>query len=801
MKVITRMLSSHMSIYDDSIAVGTNYLARARRFWNTSQTPSFIMDNITDQSINNHHAFLGWNIFDEPDYFKLPACFPDIITYSGHFSRNPQYNNTIPLLNKPDRLSAARIMHKNYHDIVVSNTTYNNYHKPVFGNFTGNTLDFNYNYETYDIASFDVYPFGKDRTYDGLGGCVGISKSLFASAIKNNKQSTMTWLQGVGSELMDANGIPLWGTPNQYAQRFALFSQAIEGIRGFMYFMHPSMLNNDTLNASIFLATSEFNNYIPIFCKENLNYKVSTSFDRINSGDYFDWGMSKFSNDNYINYSYHYDTTANIYYLFVSNDIYFDVKDIKYTVWVDPGTPNDVYLLAPDYFKNGLYDEIYSQKNGNGGYIRFEDNISQRDIKIYTIGGLPPLNHKTIADSIGMKGSLSYSNQRKMIAYPYRQDEVFDYGSTDTVRYHAVYHHLIPNTNRYGIYYRRSNPMVRAYSQDLIDWEPNDYLISSQVFDNTSFCNYPTNCMYPSIVVRYDYTNPIPMLQKPKAYIVYTCKTCDGDVSFDNYVVENIFSANDNVQNVPASVGNVIGKIHGYDMNIFGTPTISAVYNGNIYSWSDEQRGIIAGFKQPHLTNIQNSDTLCLHWNSMNIGGEKVIALHPSVNSYSRIHLGENNCSLVWQEKDSSFNPFLPITYHQIYYTRLTYDTYLGRLIQYLPNTFSDPNWTVPVNANNTIAHLSNTGIFSNINNYIPSVYRGVEDYVQHPRPNDSLTLFQTKYDRVFWEGDYSVGPFFSSSNIYYRALDILDNPNGTPNSWLAFSPFKICPAISNIQL
>lgn len=67
---------------------------------------------------------------------------------------------------------------------------------------------------------------------------------------------------------------------------------------------------------------------------------------------------------------------------------------------------------------------------------------------------------------------------------------------------------------------------------------------------------------------------------------------------------------------------------------------INASYGGNYYTWSDSVNGICVGYKEPDSTCF-TIDTICINWTNNNM------AMHPSLNSYSRIELGENECALV----------------------------------------------------------------------------------------------------------------------------------------------------------
>jgi len=223
------------------------------------------------------------------------------------------------------------------------------------------------------------------------------------------------------------------------------------------------------------------------------------------------------------------------------------------------------------------------------------------------------------------KGSLAWSNQRKMVAYPDSQTSMTIVpDDTTKFRYHAVFFKPIPtDTNRLGVYYRRSYPMDKTLPQNQIDWEPFNHLLSDSVIVNNFFCINDTlkayHCGYPSIVVRYDsLTNHI------KAYVVYSCKQfVDNAPNNELHIVENIFRVD--TFNLPLNIKYArtiaIAKcdeekhIHQY-----GSPMINASYNGNFYCWSDSLAGIVAGWKQPNAyyfnSTPRQKDTL--KWNTIN---------------------------------------------------------------------------------------------------------------------------------------------------------------------------------------
>jgi hypothetical protein len=105
----------------------------------------------------------------------------------------------------------------------------------------------------------------------------------------------------------------------------------------------------------------------------------------------------------------------------------------------------------------------------------------------------------------------------------------------------------------------------------------------------------------------------------------------------------------------------------------YGSPCINASANGNYYAFSDSLWGIVAGFKGPNDTMFV--DTTLFRFNAginANCWGQQ------SMNVYSNIVEGEENCALVWQECESDTGPSI------INYTRLRYNNNL--LNYYIPN-------------------------------------------------------------------------------------------------------------------
>ncbi|MBM2817199.1 MAG: hypothetical protein HW421_3961 [Ignavibacteria bacterium] len=113
------------------------------------------------------------------------------------------------------------------------------------------------------------------------------------------------------------------------------------------------------------------------------------------------------------------------------------------------------------------------------------------------------LKVEQIKGESNIQGYLAHSNQCKIVAYPAYQDSIYKFGS-DSMRYHATYYRYDSVKNCYAVYYKRSYPMDKFNPTNIINWEPQEHLISDQaiVFD-TPQNTY--NCKYPSIVVRFDY--------------------------------------------------------------------------------------------------------------------------------------------------------------------------------------------------------------------------------------------------------------------------------------------------------
>ncbi|MBM2816935.1 MAG: hypothetical protein HW421_3697 [Ignavibacteria bacterium] len=310
-----------------------------------------------------------------------------------------------------------------------------------------------------------------------------------------------------------------------------------------------------------------------------------------------------------------------------------------------------------------------------------------------------------------LKGSLAYSNQRKLISSPIYKSSGEAY--KDSIYYHLVYHRYDSTYMRNRVFYCRSKPINKTSKNSNIIWE-NEICLSNYINCNCSDQIGDTmSCVYPSIVVRFD-----SVADKNKVYVVFSCKPNQCDLTeynlngaASNLIVESVFNADDSVQTL-YPLPCVLTCAQGYDINKWGVPMINASSQWNYYCWSDSASGIGTNYKVPsnycfngtnHYINFQAGD-LCTH---------------PSLNSYSRINLGENECALTWQEE----MPW-PIG-NGINYTRLKVNT--SNVVEhYLPDSIGNqnPNWWFNNDTSFAILDCDQNGYPPEF----PIVYRGLED-------------------------------------------------------------------------
>ncbi len=370
------------------------------------------------------------------------------------------------------------------------------------------------------------------------------------------------------------------------------------------------------------------------------------------------------------------------------------------------------------------------------------------------------LKINVIQPSTQFQGFLNHSNQRKLIAYPV-------IGKADTVvKYYTVYnkpYDLSSSLRQMGVFFRSSEETGKSTPTEAIRWRPEEYLISAKIAgskkaDDTlrDFC-----CRYPSLAIRYD-----TLSNRNMAYVVYSAMN-EAETSYPDtlYQSESVFNADTmNIAEVDGySRVNTAWIIHKGMCRLYRNndtfwdtpwagPAINVSSYGNFYAFADSCGGITAGFKRPHPI-----DTVFripkLSFSAFTADNFTHNAFNPSLNTYSRFRLGENDCALVWCESNTNINRG---TNNGIYYTRLYLNAAGTAIEKQLPQTICsgwDPTFTysmidptiICINTNNTRVPIS-------INNGVPMVYRGVEEYSM-PQPGVCCEPQAVHNDIVYWQG------------------------------------------------
>lgn len=346
---------------------------------------------------------------------------------------------------------------------------------------------------------------------------------------------------------------------------------------------------------------------------------------------------------------------------------------------------------------------------------------------------------------LSITGRLDHSNQSKLVAYP-----VLDSAGneTDKIQYHVVYFREDSTVLNYPnrVYYRKSYPMSKNDAAENIIWQ-SEHIVSDFIKqeDNiNAFANFDTvpnkSCDYPSIVVRRDGG----LL---KAYIAYTCGP-NLTANQSSVILSVLNTTNINTQ-TPV-FNKVMATIQGSDRKWYGTPTINASAYHNYIAWSDSAVGIIAGAILPNSTNFIDKDTIL---NSVfgSLPFTSSSSNHPSLNTYSRINAGEDNCALVWQH-----SPNTATYYKNILYTRL-------KVVSGDLRTYSG-NAAFRLNKQNNICRL-NTDLNTPSSNQFPVVYRYLDSL-------NYATFYNRTFDAVAWQSTYAN---YQRSSINGRTLGSLD--------------------------
>ncbi|MBL0322383.1 MAG: T9SS type A sorting domain-containing protein [Ignavibacteria bacterium] len=374
-----------------------------------------------------------------------------------------------------------------------------------------------------------------------------------------------------------------------------------------------------------------------------------------------------------------------------------------------------------------------------------------------------------------------------------------------TMRYHMVYHRRtnpdLPFAagNRLDVFYQRSAPMpIRCNDEtncaDLgsVVWEApitlNSYIVESEVYNeveqktDTVLIN-PINrpsCAYPSVVVRYD-----PTAQRSRVYVVYACEEDNPATPQDITIYEAQLDADAVAPRQADDYKTATGRSFKLDtvtsnpycpanqrLRNWGTPVVNASYLGNYYAWSDFTRGIVYAHKVPTERKMTQADRK----NVKIITDSGAVAQFPTLNTYSRLHIGEDECALAWQEGHYQASC---TEGEKIYYTQLSLEPGLMQARRGLHTTGAFVNLsTLPTYSYDaarqeyTVALVSDAGGF----NSKPSLLRTLSDYDQAGFTDSSTVQSyiggsRHKADRLFWTRQY---PLVTTS-IARRPIDVIE--------------------------
>lgn len=413
-------------------------------------------------------------------------------------------------------------------------------------------------------------------------------------------------------------------------------------------------------------------------------------------------------------------------------------------------------------------------------------------------------------NNLSFKGFLDHSNQRKLVAFPVmhsattRDADVTPvnapvqdgrlatwtrYVAGDTMRYHAVFHRRDSASDRLRVYYVRSKPLGfdnrdSSVPKSIlltpgIDWEtPVD--ISNRIVVRKEFLDSAVeegDCGFPSIVVRPELDGSLGltwpnatsfMRQRNMVYITYACKECPSGIW--NLTINHIrFPADIPIDTVQK---NVIENTNAYRLDMYmlpnqaqvdtttlpswGTPTIGANTRGNFIAWS-HPNGIKAAFLYPQEDALPPGRTVDNI--KLRVGAGFEVASHPSINTYSRLNLGECDNGLVWQE-----GPQTEIG-SSICYTRLFADVNgntTHHIARNMATRTTQAQWGAVIGGNDLILEIAGMGQNPpppiginemNRNMRFPMIFRNLSDYdITNTNIRYTEGLVSQKAERIYWE-------------------------------------------------
>jgi len=349
---------------------------------------------------------------------------------------------------------------------------------------------------------------------------------------------------------------------------------------------------------------------------------------------------------------------------------------------------------------------------------------------------------------------------------------------------------------RMAIFMRKSKPSAALRDLDFIAWDDTEEVLSDNIRFTDTAASLRVPCMYPSIVVRYD-----SLRNEPFAYVVFTCTNAETERKTWNWfsdAVLPVFVCEAKVPLVDYSPfvtsrrvldtcysnieyeGDPVGAL-----TAFGHAMINASATGNYYVWSDSLFGVTAAWKDPSALAFSPGHKTHLSWNralrpdlSTRPAYGWALCKHPSLNSYSRMSLGETDCGLVWQERRRIVDGN-----DVVYYTRLRDDGDSLRifLADTVRGVLTNPERTmiaVPTNMDNTV--------YTCADHTMPVLYRGIESDLSGNRSAD--TARSLVWDRIVWQADgaecFNTSQQWNAPNapiVLSRAIDIVA-PVNTPS-------------------
>ncbi|MBL0323247.1 MAG: T9SS type A sorting domain-containing protein [Ignavibacteria bacterium] len=509
---------------------------------------------------------------------------------------------------------------------------------------------------------------------------------------------------------------------------------------------------------------------------------------------------------------------------FVTHDMWLDSIDLNENRrFVQRGARE---ITLPFEYKpaDGRYKMLRLQEMGGG----IDTIIGQdKELAINFLPGEGKMFRVTVMPGEvvnDLKGWLSHNTQRKAVVFPSLVGGTFAqrYETVNRTRpncanmmeatvtsfvrareganfrYHVVYH-MRAGAQEDGyltVYYRRSEPLWffpndatttdegGIYNPEIV-WE--DPIPLNQIERAGQILTPPPSCGYPSLVVR-ESPNIAPLATNPLVYVVYGCEgnlpneilICEAQLPANTSSVTQInhYGLKRSVVLSTAFSDNTCALESADRLRYWGTPVVNASLNGNFYAWSDYNNGIVVGFKRPELRYFDpNAGIAELKFSD----DPHVRAQYPSMHSYSKLALGEEDCSLVWQEGPAQ----TCAAGTGIYYSRLHSDS-IGVFPLLSPSgNLGFAAGALPTNNDQTILYVSSDPYVAAPSvNEKPTLYRNLSEFddadMEPTNPLIAIGYQNHKAERIAWEHrHYPIGnPNYLTNNsrmIIRSSIDVTD--------------------------